>query len=129
MYRVIERGLGVLPVVAALACTSNQRVTVSPEPESLATYLGQDHPSDLRVTRASGPAFWLHNPAVAGDSLVGVVGREQPAPRRAIAISDIRALEVPRVSAGRTVGLVGSVAGTAGLVLLLVATAGSEPVY
>ena len=129
MDRVRDLSLRILPLLASLACTSNQRVSVAPEPESLAAYLGEYRPNDLHVIPTSGPAFWLHNPSVAEDSLVGVVGRDQPAPRRAIAIAEIRALEVPRASAGRTVGLVGGVVGTAGLVVLLVATAGSEPVY
>ena len=112
-----------------VACTSNHVVTVVPELRTLEEFLRAEHPRDLRVTTRTDAATWIHSPHVLGDSLVGDAGRDQPPPRRAIPIADIRRLEVPRFSTGRTLGLVGGIVGTAGLAGLIIATSGRAPVY
>jgi hypothetical protein len=117
------------PLLLGFGCTSNRQVAVTPEPAARSAYLNDHQPRYLRVTTTSGQSAWLQHTVVVGDSLIGRADRDQPPSRRAIALADIRTLEVPEFSAGRTVGLVGGVVGTAGLALLVFATAGSEPVY
>jgi len=118
-----------LLVAAMAACTVNRRVEVAPEPEAVSRYLEASRPADLQVTDTTGRTTWLHNPRIAGDSLVGVAGRDDPRARRAVPLTAIRTLAVPQFSTGRTLGLVGGIVGAAGLTLLVVATDGPQPVY
>jgi len=112
----------VAPVAVMLACTASRPAEVSPEPEPLAAYLKEHHIRDLRVTADTGPATWLHDPQVIGDSLVGDAGRDNPPARRAILLSNVRKLEVSSMNAGRTIGLMVMVVGVATIALLVVAS-------
>jgi hypothetical protein len=115
-----------LPV---MACTANRPVPVSPEPPALSTHLHTEHPRDIEITDTARRIVWLHNPELAGDSLTGVVSREDVRLRRGVPIAAIRVITQPRLSTGRTIGLVVGVLGSAGVALLIVATNGAEPVY
>jgi hypothetical protein len=45
-----------------------------------------------------------------------------------VALSDVRVLEAPKFSAGRTLGLVGGIIGSAGVAVLILSS-GNEAVY
>jgi hypothetical protein len=117
-----------LALVTGIACTANHPVPGGPEPSPLSAYLADHRPRDLRVTTTAGSSLWLHNPMLAGDSLIGDAGRDQPPARRAVALADIRALEAPKFSAGRTLGLIGGIVGTAAVAVLILSS-GNEAVY
>jgi hypothetical protein len=118
-----------LILLSLTACTANRPVAVSPEPAALAAYLQQEHPRDIQVTNTAGGSVWLHNPRLSGDSLTGELRREEPREQRAIPVGTIRTIAQPHFSAGRTVGFLGGVLGSAGVALLIVATNGAEPAY
>jgi hypothetical protein len=115
--------------VLGTGCTTNRPVQLSPELEGLATFLQTSRPSALEVTDTGGKVVWLHAPAMAGDSLAGVLNRGDSRTRQAFAPAEIRTIAEPHFSAGRTLGLVGGVLGSMGIALLVVAPPGSEPVY
>lgn len=110
-------------------CTANREMQLSPTPDGLATYLQTSHPRDLQVTDTAGQQFWLHRPKLVGDSLVGLPDWNRSASRRAIPVAAIGSVAEPRFSAGRTIGLVGGILGSAGIALIIVASSGPEPVY
>jgi hypothetical protein len=118
-----------LAAIAALGCTVNRALAVSPEPQALARYLSERQPPNLQVTDSLGRRTWVHRPRVVGDSLTGVLGIEPPAPRYSIPLAAIHRLDQPHFSPGRTAGLIGGIIGTAGVALLLVAGTGPDPVY
>jgi hypothetical protein len=81
----------------------------------------------LRVTRAGGARVEVQAAAIEGDSLTGLIAGSLVT-RSAIALSDIKSVEVRRVSAGRTVILGVTLGLTAGLVMGLSA-ARTDTVY
>jgi hypothetical protein len=121
---------GALPaaMLSGLACTTNRAVDLSAGPQSILHCLESHHPADVQVTDSAGERVWLHGLRVAGDSLLGALGRDEPRAHRAIALTSVRSLAVPHFSAGKTFGLIGGVVGTAGLVVIILAD-GSQPVY
>ena len=102
----LTRCIAATLLVACLpACTTNRVISVAPEPVALGTYLAEHTTPDLRVVDSAGHTFWIHNPALSGDSLAGVSSREVPHRRLAIPLAQVRELSHPAFSAGRTLGL------------------------
>ena len=101
------------------ACMSWKTQPVSPE------QVVAQKPDQVRVTLASGSRILVVQPTIAGDSLIGVppVGSDSAlsAQRLAVALSDVRSVEVQRVNAGKTALLIGGVGVTA-LVVIAAAT-------
>jgi hypothetical protein len=80
-----------------------------------------DKPDRIRVTHTDGRRFTIVSPVLQGDSLVGSTlfgPMGVPGGRSAIAIADIRNVELHRISGGRTALAVGG-----GVTVLLVAAA------
>ncbi len=80
------------------ACTYWQPSTVAPR-----QLIEDSHPSEIRVTREDGGQIVVRSPELRGDSVV-TGGRGTTA--LGLLVSDIRGVEVRRISPGRTVGLV-----------------------
>jgi hypothetical protein len=127
-----NRGSAVAAAVflGCAGCTANRAVNVAIDPESVSRYLASSRPADIQVADSAGAKVWLHGPRVTGDSLVGTLSRDEPRKRRAVALTSITSLAVPRFSAGKTFALIGGVVGSAGIGLIIIASgSGSEPVY
>ena len=103
--RLIGRWLTIGPLGLALACTTNAPVNVTPDAVSLGQYLEAHPSSDLQVTDTAGHHFWLHDPVVQNDSLIGVVNRSDPTTLRGIRLDEIQGLAQPHTDVARTVGL------------------------
>ena len=88
-----------------LACTTNNPVKVAPDAVSLSQYLEAHPNSDLQVTDMAGNRFWLYDPVVQNDSLIGVVNRSEPTTLRGIRLDEIQGLAQPHTDVARTVGL------------------------
>jgi hypothetical protein len=89
------------------ACTVNRPVAVELGPVSLDAYFRARHPADVLVTDSLGRTQWMHHPRIDGDTLHGLRSRELPRKTLAIAVAQVKAIAVPRVSVGRTLGLIG----------------------
>jgi hypothetical protein len=103
-------------------CLSTRQVLTTPQPQDLASYLASRRPEDILVRDSKGGDHWIHHPLVDGDTVRGVRGRDLPQPRIAIAVGDVSQVEEPHFSAGRTLGLVGVMLGTAAVVLAILAS-------
>src|SRR5262245_45614198 len=122
------RLLLVPPLVLALGCTSNHPVSVTPDPVQLSQYLEAHPTEDLRVTDTAGHRYWLHNPAVQNDSLVGVKSRAEPNARRALPLAEIRELQRPEFDTGKTLVLGGGIVFGMVTVVALAVDGGSDAV-
>ncbi|MDH4132590.1 MAG: hypothetical protein OEV95_12380 [Gemmatimonadota bacterium] len=71
-----------------------------------ARFVEAEHPSSIRVTRADGTILTLKSPVVRGDSLVGAVSSEGPAPSTGVALSDVTSVVMSKTSAGKTLLLI-----------------------
>ena len=103
------------------ACTSWKTQPVSPD------QVVARNPDQVRVTLASGSRIIVTQPTIVGDSLIcaaaGSDSTQKRARRQAVALSDVRSVEVQRVNAGKTALLIGGV----GLTALVVIAAASDP--
>jgi hypothetical protein len=89
-----------------------------------------DRPDRIRVTHTDGRRFTLVTPVLQGDSLVGsaLIGPlKAPGGRSAIALADIRNVELHRISGGKTVFAVGGGVAVLLVVAAAVAAAGEDP--
>lgn len=89
------------------ACTAWHTQSATPQ-QVVAT----KQPRKLRVVRQDGSRIELLQPRIEGDSLVGTTGVSKPGtplPRVAIALADVKAVEVHEGDAGKTLVLVGVV--------------------
>jgi hypothetical protein len=102
MYRNVSR---VLPVYLALACTTNHPLTVTPDAVQLSQYLEAHPTEDLEVTDTAGHRYWLHDPVVQNDSLIGVKSRAEPKLRRGMPLTEIRGLARSEFDTPKTIGL------------------------
>ncbi|MEO8633997.1 MAG: hypothetical protein ABI587_01860 [Gemmatimonadales bacterium] len=127
----LSRAVGLFTplLVAGLACTTSRAIDLSAGPDTIGHYLDARHPTDVQVTDSAGRKAWLHSPRVEGDSLVGVLSRDEPRERLAIPLASIRSLAVPHFSAGRTAGLIGGTVGAAGLIVIIIASSLPDAVY
>jgi len=97
----------------ALACTTNHPVSVTPDAVQLSQYL-EAHPSpDLQVTDTAGQSYWLHDPVVQNDSLIGVRNRNQPDTRVGLGLGEVRSLARPEFDTESALLMTGFVAGMA----------------
>lgn len=120
-WRLFRRPRTWLLAGALAACTVNRTVSVRPDPDSLAEYLQARHPADLLVTDSLGGAQWVHRARVDGDTLRGLRNRELPSQNLAIPVTRISAIAIPRLSAARTIGLVGAVLAAATVAIAMLA--------
>jgi hypothetical protein len=95
----------ITPLGLALACTTNNPVKVTPDAVGLSQYLEAHPSSDLQVTDTEGHRYWLHDPVVRNDSLIGVKSRAEPDVRRGLPLSKIRSLARPEFDTPKTIGL------------------------
>ena len=104
----------------AAACMSWKTQPVSPD------QVVARKPDQVRVTLASGGRIVVVRPTIVGDSLIAApAGSDstRSAERLAVALSDVRSVEVQRVNAGKTALLIGGV----GLTALVVIAAANDP--
>ena len=88
----------------ATACASSYKITgLSPSPnrgESVADYIEERQPEQVRITTEDRTEYVLHSPSVVGDGIVSENGLSVP-------IADIVQLEVwNKVNIGRRVAIV-----------------------
>ncbi len=93
------------PLGLVLACTTNHPVTVTPDAVQLAQYLEAHPTSALQVTDTTGHRYWLHDPVVQNDSLIGVKSRAEPEVRRGLPLAEIRSLARSEFDTPKTIGL------------------------
>ncbi len=105
--RHIVRWPSIAPLGLALACTTNHPVTVAPDAVQLSQYLEAHPTADLQVTDTAGHRYWLHDPVVQNDSLIGVKSRAEPEVRRGLPLAEIRSLARPEFNTARTIGFAG----------------------
>jgi hypothetical protein len=90
-------GIACLLLLAYLpACTSWEVGTPTP-----AQFVEAEHPKAVRVTRSDGTRMEFRTPKVQGDSLVGTAG-EDTTRQVSLPLSDVRSVDVKRVSAWKT---------------------------
>lgn len=105
-----------------LSCSTWKSPEVPP-----AQVVTERHPDHVRVQRMSGDAIEIWGPQIAGDSLIGTrkhVEAGDTTGRVAVALADIRQLEVRGTSAGKTVLLAVGI-GVGALLIVAVAAAAS----
>ena len=105
MTRYRFRGIFLLFLMGhATACASSYKITgLSPSPnrgESVADYIEERQPEQVRITTEDRTEYVLHSPSVVGDEIVSENGLSVP-------IADIVQLEVwNKVNIGRRVAIV-----------------------
>ena len=105
MTRYRFRGMFLLFLMGhATACASSYKITgLSPSPnrgESVADYIEERQPEQVRITTEDRTEYVLHSPSVVGDEIVSENGLSVP-------IADIVQLEVwNKVNIGRRVAIV-----------------------
>ena len=119
-------GAGLCTLVAA--CSVTRPVPVTTDAASLRSYLAEHPAANLGVTERSGRKYWLHAPAVRGDSLVGRRGYDVPVRPLSVGLADVVELRTGHFSAARTGVAVGGVLAAAGVALLLVIDE-AQPIY
>ena len=65
-------------------------------------------PSDFppfKVTDATGHRYWLYDPVVQNDSLIGMKSRAEPDVRRGLPLTEIRDLARAEFDTPKTIGL------------------------
>ena len=95
----------ILPLGFLVACSTNHPVTVTPDAVQLAQYLEAHPTSALQVTNTTGHRYWLYDPVVQNDSLIGVKNRAEPGVQRGLPLSEIRGLARPGFDTPKTIGL------------------------
>jgi hypothetical protein len=105
------------------ACTGWH--TQSAAPEQVMT---TKHPAQVRITRQDGSRVVLLQPVIEGDSVTGrdagaSGGPDSLKPRIAVALAEVRTVELQQTDAAKTVLLVGA----AGLLIVVIIAAASEP--
>ena len=91
-------------LVSLSGCKTWQRVEASPE-----TWIVQERPREVRLTMENGAQRTLRSPVVANDSIVSPAEGPLAVPRPAVALADLRALEVARFSAIKSAALGASI--------------------
>ena len=96
----MRRALSLLVSLSWLlnGCTSWQTEQVAP-----ASYIGSQHPAKVRLPPPDSSQLTLQSPGVMGDTIVGAVGGDSAL--HGVAASDVRSLEVRRVSVGKSIAL------------------------
>ncbi len=101
---VRRRGAATLVLMAlgGTACHSWHTERVTPE-----AVLATRRPPTLRITCTDGSRIVLEQPLLQGDTLVGIGQRPSEQREVRIVLSNVQRVATRRLSAGRTVGLVG----------------------
>ena len=100
-----RRFIAALLMVLLTACHSWRPTTVSPQ-----GWTPEEQPSSVRVTRTSGEVMTVRDPIVRDGSILGYTD----AGVAAVALGDVRLLEVRHFSMGQTIGLSVLLTGVAG---------------
>ena len=105
----VFRGLVLLPLLlSVVGCKTWEPATVTPQ-----TLITDERPSSVRVTTADGIQVTLRSPLFVNDSIVSAVAPQPGAvvvpPRVGVPEADVNLMEVPRLSTGRTIALVGAI--------------------
>ncbi|MEX2465674.1 MAG: hypothetical protein WD995_02105 [Gemmatimonadota bacterium] len=110
--------VALLTVAITTACTTWQPVAAGPR-----VVIPEQRPSSVRLTLIDGTVATVRSPLLRNDSIVSSeIGRA------GVATTDVGAMEVQRVSVGKTVGLVaaGAVAAALWTSVLAGASSGNE---
>ena len=119
---------GPLVCLLGAACSVTRPVPVVADAPGLSAFLSERPQANLRVREHSGRQYWVHAPAIRGDSLVGQRGYDVPVRRVAVPLEGIAELRTSHVSWRRTGALAaGSVAAAVVALALLVEEA--QPTY
>ncbi len=102
------RRLAPLLLLASASCAGWRQVSVAPD--ALA-----DAPAEVRVTHADGTRLVLHDPRIAGDTLVGIARDTL----YTIPLDSVRRLALPRASHSKTMAGTTFVAAALGAFVLL----------
>ena len=100
-----RRFIAALLMVLLTACHSWRPTTVSPQ-----GWTPEEQPSSVRVTRTSGEVMIVRDPIIRNGSILG----SSDAGVAAVALGDVRLLEVRRFHRGQTIGLGAAIGGIAG---------------
>ncbi len=95
----------IIPLGFVVACSTNHPVTVTPDAVQLAQYLEAHPASALQVTDTTGHRYWLYDPVVQNDSLIGVKSRAEPEVRWGLPLAEIRGLARSEFDTPKTIGL------------------------
>ena len=90
------------------------------EPAAPAQVLAVRQPSTLRITRSDGSEVVLEQPALRGDTLVGMVRYNSSHSETQIPLADVRTVAIRHFSAWRTVALGACVAGPVTFALITI---------
>ena len=110
--RTQQRFIAALLLVLLTACHSWQPTTVSPQ-----GWTPEEQPSSVRVTRTNGEVMTVGDPTISNGSILGYSDEGVTA----VALGDVRLLEVQRSSIGQTIGLSVFLTGVAGGTIVAIA--------
>ena len=113
-----RRVIAALLIVPLTACHSWQPITASPQ-----GWTPEGQPPSVRATLTSGEVMTVTDPIIRNGSILGY----SDADVAAVALGDVRSLEVRRFSIGRTLGLGVLIAGVALGVYVVALCAASDP--
>ena len=126
--RPLRRTLSTVLLLAYLSGCTEWRVA-GPTP---AEFIAREAPENVRLTRTDSSQIVVEAPRVRSDTLFGILlggaGKGDTVQRYAVALADIRTVEVRKVSTKRTLGLAAGVLGGF-LVIALLSCAGSSNNY
>lgn len=126
MSHQVSGSAGLLWLVCA--CSVTRPVPVAIDAPSLSTYLAEHPAANLRVTEQSGRRYWVHAPAIQGDSLVGRRGYDVPARPVGIRLRQVTELRTGHFSLGRTGAAIGGALIVAGVALAILIE-NAQPIY
>ena len=126
MSHQVSGSAGLLWLVCA--CSVTRPVPVAIDAPSLSTYLAEHPAANLRVTEQSGRRYWVHAPAIQGDSLVGRRGYDVPARPVGIRLRLVTELRTGHFSLGRTGAAIGGALIVAGVALAILIE-NAQPIY
>ena len=110
------------------ACSVTRPVPIALDAPGVSAYLTDNPRSNLQVTERSGRRYWVHEPRVSGDSLLGQLGYDVPVQPLSVPLEEVEELRTSHFSWGRTGAVVaGSMA--AAFVALAILVEGAEPTY
>ncbi len=120
-------GMAMIALGLLAGCKTWRPATLPPE-----RLIVEEQPSSVRITAASGQTLTLNHPILVGDSIVGPLapspGTTLPPPRPGVVASEVRGIEVPEFSPGRTIALaVGMVVVASGWAGLVAGSGGQPP--
>ena len=94
----MKRPLGFAGLLLAGACTVTRPLPVALDASALRAFLAEHPQADLRVVEHSGKRYWIHRPAVKGDSLVGRRGYDVPVQPLSVPLGSVAELDASHFS-------------------------------